>query len=367
MLKILYPIHIDRWTSPIASLLREIAKYNHEFDFYSFSSPANDEDRELGQQFWSLPHIHRIKPLDILLHRYDVVHHASATPRNLAVAMFAKARSGGRTVHVFTANIQPHPEDRYLREYEQSLRRADVVVAVSEAVARDIEDQYGRRVDAIISNGVDLKFFSPKNATRLDLEVLGIQKPYVLFCAVLTKRKRPDLFIQLARLLPTVNFVMIGGFYQHAEAEAKQYLAQVRGVPNVKYLGRQPRKMVRDLMAQATALVFPSEVEGLPLTVIEALAMGLPVLAQPKSSLPEVVIPGKTGWLLNGDSLEEWAVVLKQILSWDTQKRKSFARVARSFVKERFSWEVIARHYKNLYLEITGKAGIQDESGIQDE
>lgn len=343
-LRMLYPIHIDRWRSPIATLLREIASRNPDLRFYSFSSPETPEDRELGKQFWRLAHVTKLKsPLEVIFRRFSVVHHASATPRNFLASVLAKRRGA---VHVFTTNIEPNSWDKYLSWYERSVRACDVLVAVSHAVASAVERTYGRKPDAIIPNGVDLEFFSRARA-KTRASAFGIRQPYVLFCAAIVPRKRPDILLNLAKRMPEVSFVMTG----RTSKESVQYLELARRLPNVKYVAHVARETVRDFMAEAVALIFPSEVEGLPLTVLEALAMGLPVLAQPKSSLPEVVIPGKTGWLLSDSNLEEWEDALRQVMEWDMYKRQAFESEARRFVEEKFSWNIIAARYAHLYME----------------
>lgn len=85
-------------------------------------------------------------------------------------------------------------------------------------------------------------------------------------------------------------------------------------------------------MCYASALVFPSELEGLALTVNEAMACGLPVLAQPRSSLPEQVQDGVTGWLLPVDAGEEmtaWAERLEAIFALDTPPNGRSSRSGR--------------------------------------
>lgn len=350
-MKVLYPINLDRWKFPVSTSLRELTFRNPTIDFYSFSSPTSDEDRQLGKLLWDQPHIHPIKPLDILRQPFDIVHHASATQRNLAAVALAKARSWGKCVHIFTAPIQPHQSDRYYQQYVASVYRSDVLAAVSHAVAEDIQSQFGRKVDAVIPSGVDLNFFAPDQAQPVDLEALGIHQPYVLFVGVLTPRKRPDIFIQLASLLPDLDFVVLGGAYSQQEQEV--YTEAVRENANVKLLGYVPRTIVRDLMASALALVFPSELEGLPLTVLEASAMGLPVLAQPRTSMPEVVIPDVTGWLLSSDQLPSWSKQLQEIANWNADRRQRFAQQARNFVAENYSWDIVAKQYARLYAELT--------------
>lgn len=348
MIRVLYPINLDRWKFPVSSSLRELTVRNPQIDFYSFSSPITEEDKTLGQALWDQPHIHQIATSDILKRRFDIVHHASATTRNLAAVAVAKARSLGKCIHIFTAPIQPHTDDRYYKQYVWSVRRADVLAAVSYAVADDIQTQFGRKVDAVIPSGVDLKFFSPDAAERIDMQ--GFHKPYALFVGVLTPRKRPDIFIQLASLLPDLDFVMAGGFY-NAEAEAF-YRQAALGYPNVKILGAVPRSTVRNLMAEAVALVFPSELEGLPLTVLEASAMGLPILAQPKTSMPEAVIADITGWMFPEQPLQIWADKLREIRHWSEAQKTNFAQQAQAFVSQHYSWDGIAQQYAELYASL---------------
>lgn len=355
MVQVLYPINLDRWKFPVSTSLRELTIRNPSIDFYSFSSPTSEEDKVFGSSLWSQPHIHKISTIGLLQQRFDIVHHASATTRNLAAASIAKARSLGKCVHIFTAPIQPHKDDKYYQQYVKSVRTADVLAAVSYAVADDIEKQFGRKVDAVIPSGVDLSFFSAEAANAANLEKWAIRQPYVLFVGILTPRKRPDVFMQIASLLPNLDFVMVGSFYNSQEQE--MYMNAAQKHPNVKCLGALARSDVRDLMANAVALVFPSELEGLPLTILEASAMGLPVLAQPKSSMPEAVIEEVTGWLFSVDQPQIWAEKLKEILNWSEIDRSDFSKKARAFVAEHYSWDTIAQQYSDLYHKVVCTQG----------
>jgi len=106
------------------------------------------------------------------------------------------------------------------------------------------------------------------------------------------------------------------------------------------------------LMGSALALVFPSELEGLPLTILEASAMGIPVLAQPKSSMPEAVIDNVTGWIFPIDPIQAWVGRLTKILHWSESDKAAFSNKARHFVKEHYSWDIVAQQYNELYHRI---------------
>lgn len=347
-MRVLLPITLDRWRHAIATALRETSIRIPDINFYSFSDPAFEEDRVLGQAVWEAPNLHRVNSFATIKEPFDVVHHASSTNKNLMAAFVARLRSLGHCAHLFSAQVEPFIEDPWYRHYAMSLRMAHKVTAVSRVVADGVKRHFGRTVDAIIPNGVDLTFFSQESASDIDLDRLGIRRPFVVFTGVLEVRKRPDVFIAISKLVPEMDFVMVGGSYNTVERDF--YLSSIGECPNIKYLGLQPRALVRDLYAQAVALVFPSDIEGLALAVVEAQAMGLPVLAQPRTSMPEVIQEGVTGWLLALDPLEEWSKKLKEILGWSNLKRANYSKASRSITATRYSWEVIAPMYRDIYL-----------------
>jgi len=347
-IRVFYPIHIDRWTNPIATLAREVATRAHGIDFYTFSGPTSEEDIMLNARFWANPHIHRLTIPGIFAaaRRCDILHQFYMTDTSRAISFFVR-RWQPRCIHVFTANLQPYPRSNKLERYARAVYSADIVVAVSEAVANSISQMFNRPVDAIIPNGVDTSFFTPQASANADISS-GTLKAYVLYCASLEKRKRPDIFLKLAEQMPELDFIMIG----RSTNESSRYLHAISQIKNVRYLGLCHRSEVRDLMAGALALVFPSEWEGLPLTVLEASAMGIPVLAQPKSSLPEVVVEDITGWLIPDTELAAWQERIKEILGWSIERRQRFAKTARQFVSQRYSWDSVAEQYQELYYRL---------------
>lgn len=328
--------------------MRETCARIPDISFYSFSGPRSDEDRALSDSIWACSHLHRIRPVAALETSFDLVHHASSTNQNLIAAFLVRLRSFGKCAHLFSAQIEPFEKDIWYRHYRVSVCTADRITAVSKVVAEGVKKHFGRSVDAIIPNGVDLDFFSLESAREVDFDFLGIRKPFVIFAGMLEARKRPDIFIALSKLMPELDFVMLGGYLKPAERDS--YLGLIRECPNVKYLGLQSRSLLRDLFAKAVALMFPSEIEGLALAVVEAQAMGLPVLAQPKTCMPEIIQEGVSGWLLPPEPLGDWVAKLREILAWSSSERAVYAERSRTVTRARYSWDVIAPQYREIYL-----------------
>ncbi len=89
----------------------------------------------------------------------------------------------------------------------------------------------------------------------------------------------------------------------------------------------------------------------MPNAVLEAIAMGIPVLAQPKSSLPDIVVKDVTGWLLLAENLEEWIEHVRTIVNWSKTKRNEFRQQSRGVAQKRHSWQEYSRHHLELYRQ----------------
>lgn len=339
-LRVLFPKNIDRVQSPMSALFLAIVRWNPDLEFFSFSSPETDEDRRLASEIWAQPNLHRMSPAG-LLGRFDIAHHASAGRGNYLVCRGCRAR-GAR--HVFTANCQPYPTHPRLELLKRCVRKADHVVSVSRAVAEDFEREVGRASDAVIPNGFDAAFYAPDPAPAPGAS------PFALYASALIDRKRPEVLLQMARAMPDLRFVMVGA--QADSALGRRIAAEAAGLPNVELRGAVPRAELRDLMRRATLFLHPSDYEGLPLSVIEALGTGLPVIAQPRSSLPELIVPGENGWLVPADDVPGWTARIREVLAWTPAERFAFAARARADAVARFSWESIGRAYGDFYRQV---------------
>jgi glycosyltransferase involved in cell wall biosynthesis len=123
------------------------------------------------------------------------------------------------------------------------------------------------------------------------------------------------------------------------------------GQPNIEVLGSRTRVDVLRLMQSASALVFPSEwYEGLPMTIIEALACGTPVIASDLNSLDDLVHDGENGTRFKVGSPESLASAVSRFLS----KPDEFPRLranCRAFYLERFTAESNYTQMLDIYAQ----------------
>ncbi len=229
----------------------------------------------------------------------------------------------------------------------QELRRADVIVTVSQFSADEIVHLFDTREPIVIPNGVDhARFADAAPLSGEELDALGISRPYVLTSGGASLRKNLK---GLAEAWPLVRsarndltLVMTGPQHPHRDA----LFGNLSGVLR---LGRVADSLLPRLLAGSSALVIPSLYEGFGLPAIEGMAAGVPVVAVDASSLPEVL--GGTGVLTDGspDSLAEgmmWAT------SDDTAIRtKVVAARERSL---EFTWERSAAAHARVWAGALG-------------
>lgn len=115
--------------------------------------------------------------------------------------------------------------------------------------------------------------------------------------------------------------------------------------PDIEWLGAQPREEVLALMKRAAVLVFPSEwYEGFPMTLIEAFATGLPVVASARGSLTEIVVDGETGYHFEPGNAIDLAAKVDRVMSHATE-RVELGRNGRRDFESKYT---AARNYSQL-------------------
>jgi|GEM_PF-1032405 len=352
-MKVLLPISLDRWRNPISTLLRACVEYNPDIEFHSFSNPVSDEDRKQGEQFWKLPNLHLRNPAAIISDRFDIIHTASYSHGNYIASIISKLRGTGRTRYLDTMNLEPHPSFPHCwARYRRVLRWVDGFVAVSEAVAKDIRERVPERFLGVIPNGFDSGFYDPHANYTADLpeRVRELPDGFAVWVATLEPRKHPEIFVRLAEANPDIPFVAIGGA---TTADELSFAELFNRTPNIHWLGSVNRSTGRAILSKARVLVFPSEREGLSLAMVEAMAMGLPILAQPKSSMPELVSPGINGELLDADDSEGWNHALRRWIGPHTGGLKEGLEFTRLETVRRFEWSAVGSAYAPIYRQIT--------------
>jgi L-malate glycosyltransferase len=251
-----------------------------------------------------------------------------------------------------------YPRPKRMLANRVLLERRDRVVGVGEAVRQALlrnEGLPGGRV-GVLYNGIDLAAFSNHAAERLDVRrEIGIGPGDFVLIQVARLDPLKDHATALrtmegvVRRRPDARLVLVG---EGPERPALEELVRQRGLAeHVRFLGL--RRDIPRLLAAADLCLLTSVSEGIPLTLIEAMAAGLPVVATGVGGVGEVVADGETGLLAPlGSELYLRDAVLR--LAGDGDLRRQMSRRARARAAALFSEEQMLGSYRRLYQEMVG-------------
>ena len=161
----------------------------------------------------------------------------------------------------------------------------------------------------------------------------------VLWMGRLTRVKRPDRVIELAKHYPEVNFIMAGDGELREELEAK-------ADENVHFLGVQSSD---EMFSLADLVLLTSDSEGMPLTLIEGQMAGVPAIATDVGSVSEIVENEVTG-LLTSTHIEQIISSLGRLLG-DSMLRSTMAKNARALALDRFSIQKMVNSHIQVYKQ----------------
>ncbi len=285
-----------------------------------------------------------------LARRADVVHAHSAKAGYLgrvAAVVLRRTSHCVFTPHAWSWWAADQPREALYRGFERAAARACArLLVVSDDERRaGLAAGVGRPQQyRVILNGVELERFAAERRP-----VRG----RILFLGRLSAQKRPDLAVRaFARVLERhseAELVLAG---RGPEEERVRALADSLGVGGaVRILG--PRDDVPELLAKAACLVLSSDYEGCPLSVLEAMAAGVPVVATRVGGVPEVVDDGRTGLLVAPGRPEALAAGIERLLENPLEAAHLGAR-ARDEAHARFSRERMVSAVASVYDELAG-------------
>lgn len=282
--------------------------------------------------------------------KVDVVqtHHVAALIYGGIAARLAGARLI-HTEHEINTFKQFPGQMRWLRRLAPLVDR---FVAIDPTIASFLESEGGiasRRI-RVIRNGVELGRYHPRTDESAATDGA---RPFVIgWIARLDPPKRPDLLIsaveRLVRSSEQWRVRMIGPG-KLTEAIGRQ-IADAGLADQVELLG--PRTDIADQLRRMDCYVLCSEAEGLPFSLVEAMATGLPCIASSVGGIPALVEDGKNGLLLESTDPAELASSIERLRADRTFGARLGAR-ARQSALEGFDFRKTMAEYEDLFREVS--------------
>ncbi|MBN2366741.1 MAG: glycogen synthase [Calditrichaeota bacterium] len=254
--------------------------------------------------------------------------------------------------------------------YENS----DGVIAVSQAMKKDVQDLYHVASDKIrvIHNGIDLREYQfTHDDTLIRSFDIDPEKPFVLFVGRITRQKGIIHLVNAIRYLNSgIQVVLCAGAPDTEEIsyEMEQAVEKAKkesDIPIVWIPRVLPKNEVITLYSHAALFVCPSVYEPFGIINLEAMACETPVVASAVGGIPEIVVPEETGLLVpfeavNQNNFEpknpekfsrDLAEAVNRVLS-NEEKLHFMGRKSRERVEKYFSWQSVARRTREFYEDL---------------
>jgi glycosyltransferase involved in cell wall biosynthesis len=324
-------------------------------------APLLEKARQLEVKVRAVPRIQRIWHIDRLpefisalrAERPSILHAHLNWPLSCKYGILAAMMARVPAI-VATAQIYYElPKKRLIHLQPRFIALGvDRYIAVSRAVANQLCNDFGIPVRKVklVYNGIPLCPFTRPSNTALRASLIGAAaQPIVLMVGRLEDRQKGQRYlIEAAAQVPEAMFILAGEGPDRGVLEGQ---ARALGVDSrVLFLGY--REDIPDLLACCNLFVLPSFFEGLPLSILEAMAAGKPVIASAIGGNDEVITHGENGLLVPKSDPAALADAIRAVLS-DPALARRLAEAGRARVYRDFSVEAMVEGVMRVYDELT--------------
>lgn len=257
-----------------------------------------------------------------------------------------------------------------------AMEAADAIIAVSRETREDVLRHFDVRPERVhvIHNGIDLEEYRRTAETAgIERHRIDLTRPYVLFVGRITRQKGIfHLLDAVPQLDPRLQVVFDSStadtpeIRREMEVRIAEVSAQREGVIWIQEM--VPREELIQLFSHAAVFCCPSVYEPFGIINLEAMACETPVVASAVGGIPEVVVPGETGLLVDPELksgtweprdpakfARELAEAIERI-ALDPELRRRFGQAGRRRAEQQFSWRAIALQTLDLYRPLVARA-----------
>jgi glycosyltransferase involved in cell wall biosynthesis len=260
--------------------------------------------------------------------------------------------------HVGTIRPKNLPVHPYL------YRNVDFVIAISKVIEKNLLETHPLRPEqvGIIHHGIDLERFvpDPPRRDRLRAELgIGEHELVVGIVGRLQEAKGHLQFLEVAKRIlpdfPDTRFVIVGEATRGEDEEANAILDRIEkaGLGDRMILTGY-RDDVPDLLGAMDLFLFPTHSEAFGLVIVEAMAMGVPVISADCDGVPDIVDHGRTGLLVSPTDVEGLTGAVADLLG-DEGKRRGFGLAGLARAEELFSEEKMCGELEELYHRLIAR------------
>jgi len=333
------------------NLINELVKEdNIDINVVSFFTKNTEITKRLEKKGIRIIYLDKKKGFDITmfkklkeiitLYEPDVIHTHRYALEYIVPTVRLLIRKKIKIIHT-VHSIAEKEVPKWLRVFQKNWFKQRIVnpVAISECVKQSIIDVYNLESEdiPIVYNGILLENCIPKKNYSLNNNILHIGR----FCDVKNHTELIDIFYELSQKYPNMNLLLIGD--GPLLNTIKDQVKNLNIENKVHFLGVQENCF--KYLSTSDIFILPSKYEGMPMTIIEAMGTGLPIVSRPVGGINDMIVDGKNGLLPK--SKEETLNSLELLLDNIDLRKKLGTNALRD--SELFSSKKMAKNYIKLY------------------
>ncbi|MDD5567291.1 MAG: glycosyltransferase family 4 protein [Patescibacteria group bacterium] len=349
----------------VEELAVRLAKRGHKVAVYTRPNYTSSRKKNYrGVSLVSLPSL-PTKHFDAISHTffatvhamfqdYDIIHYHSGGPSLLSI-LPRIFRPSVKVIGTFHSIERRHQKWGWFARLVLRLGEWACVtfphqtIAISRPLQKYCFKTYGKKT-IYIPNGISGEFTRSKKARVITKQFGLMTDQYILTVARLIPPKGIHYLIEAYRRLNTRKRLVIAGDSAHTDGYVKKLKELAAGDPRIVFTGFQSGKTLAELYSNAYLFVLPSEIEGLPLALLEAAGFGRCSLASNIPENLEVLRVNKEviGYVFKNKNVKDLQIKLTELLK-RPEEMKKIGKHARQVVLQHFNWHTIARQTEKLY------------------
>ncbi|MCK5603574.1 glycosyltransferase family 4 protein [Candidatus Pacearchaeota archaeon] len=277
--------------------------------------------------------------------KYDLVHFHD--DGDLSFPFFSRLTDFRKKPNILHCHSLPYTHKKYKNSLSGLIfkKMADLYIGLSSYTIRLLLDLgLPKSQLAILPNAVDINMFKHNDRKKTD--------NIILYAARINRAKGLDVLLKALFLLEIQTQLIIIG-----PVEDRLFFSEIKNLikkindgtkHNVTIAGQVSLETLINLYQRAAIFACPSVFDHMPITNLEALACGTPVVATKTGAIPDVVKDGLNGLLVPTNDSIALASALQKLLL-DKKSRESYGRKGREIVEKHFSWNIILRKMIKIY------------------
>ena len=335
------------------------SKLSQDVTFFPIGSRGNDTGivRTVSRVFRDSFLFYRLLACD----SYDIVHlNPSLDPKALVrdgLLLLIASLVGVKSVVFFHGWSKPW--DKYLERYfllpfRWVYSKATVILVLALEFKNDFERMGFSQSIHVVTTAVDDELFSPALERAIFSRRTTVNGGFnILFLSRIEKAKGIYESLEALQILgknvPFARLIVAG---EGKELQTVKQYVHSKQICDVEFVGHVVGSIKTKTFLRADAFLFPTSYgEGMPVSVLEAMAFGLPVITRPVGGINDFFLQGKMGFLTDSLEQQEFDDLLTKLI-WNPDLRREISLFNRQYAKKHFADSEVANHIDRIYDEV---------------